>query len=147
MKDNVTELKKRYEALGEEIKKLERQTFTPGWYMYCDNNQEVYRIEYLIREDTYANTCWDNVVPVTQEVLDKFLPKKATMYDWSKAPDWAQWAATDEEGDVNWYEEKPTIDNYIGGWLPERKRYNYASAVNRIVAWKDSLEERPSGNK
>lgn len=143
MMNNVTELKKRYEALGEEIKKLEK-TFTPGWYMYWDNDQELYRIEYLIREDIYANACWDNIVPVTQEVLNKFLP---TMYDWSKAPDWAQWAATDEESDVNWYEEKPNIDNYIGEWLPERKRCSYATAVNRIVAWKDSLEERPSGNK
>lgn len=143
--NNVTELKKRYEALGEEIKKLEK-TFTPGWYMYWDNDQELYRIEYIIREDTYTNACWDNIVPVTQEVLNKFLSKTA-MYDWSKAPDWAQWAATDEDGAVCWYEEKPRIGNYISCWLPERKRYSPATAVNRIVAWEDSLEERPSGNK
>jgi len=30
-------------------------------------------------------------------------------YPWSKAPDWAQWAATDEDGDAYWYENCPIL--------------------------------------
>ena len=65
----LTELKKQYEALGEEIKKLEDSPFVPGWYMYWDN-QELYHIEYIKRKECIKGACWDNIVPVTQEVAE-----------------------------------------------------------------------------
>ena len=79
MKGNLTELKKQYEALGEEIKKLEDSPFVPGWYMYWNNDQELYHIEYRKTEREYkgAFTAWNNIVPVTQGVLNKFLPEGA----------------------------------------------------------------------
>ena len=77
MKGNLTELKNQYEALGEEIKKLEDSPFVPGWYMYWDNDQEFYYIEYIKTERVYKGAFWDNIVPVTQELLNKFLPEGA----------------------------------------------------------------------
>ena len=143
MKGNLTELKKQYEALGEEIKKLEDSSFVPGWYMYWDNSLDVYHIEYVEKESMSKSTCWDNIVPVTQELLNKFLPKKTTMYNWSEAPDWAQWAATDANGSAFWYEAKPYAEIWIQQWLPNHKQYSGAPSANCLVSWKVSLEERP----
>ena len=142
MKGNLTELKKQYEALGEELKKLDDNPFVHGWYMYWDNNQDVYHIEYVEKESVYKGACWDNIVPVTQELLNKFLPK---MYDWSKAPDWAQWAATDADGKAFWYHQKPVKSTMDACWL-----YTHAgdevmpfSDILRCTSnWEDSLEER-----
>ena len=79
MKSNLTELKKQYEALGEEIKKLEDSSFVPGWYMLWNNDQELYHIEYIKTEHVYkgAFIAWNNIVPVTQGVLNKFLSEGA----------------------------------------------------------------------
>ena len=143
MKCNLTELKKQYEALGEEIEKLEDSPFVPGWYMYWDNDQELYHIEYIKAEHVYKGACWDNIIPVTQEVLNKFLPKKTTMYNWSEAPDWAQWAATDANGIAYWYEVKPYIDNLDNRWLSNRRAVRIAPSANKYVNWEESLEERP----
>ncbi len=74
---NLTELKKQYEALGEEIKKLEDNPFVPGWYMLWNNDQELYHIEYIKTEREYKGACWHNIVPVTQELLNKFLSEGA----------------------------------------------------------------------
>lgn len=35
--------------------------------------------------------------------------KPKTRYDWSKAPEWAQWAATDKNGNVFWFNTMPQI--------------------------------------
>ena len=144
---NLTELKKQYEALGEEIKKLEDSPFVPGWYMYWDDDQELYHIEYIKTEHVYKGACWHNIVPVTQELLNKFLPK---MYDWSKAPDWAQWAATDKDGYGFWYHKKPEKSTTEVCWF-------YTHALDEVMPssdivrhtsnWEDSLEERPEGAK
>ena len=145
MKGNLTELKKQYEALGEKIKKLEDSPFVPGWYMYWDDDQEIYHIEYIKAEHVYKGACWDNIVPVTQELLNRFLPK-STLYDWSKAPDWAQWAATDSNGRAFWYRRKPDICVVGECWqytsMCERAVETHP-AVLRCVDWKDSLEQRP----
>ena len=147
MKGNLTELKKQYEALGEEIKKLDDNPFVPGWYMYWDNNRDVYHIEYIKTERVYRGAFWDNIVPVTQKLLNKFLPKKTTMYNWSDAPDWAQWAATDKNGDVHWYKAKPYIPVAVMPcdyqWLPNEDSYEFAYQKASIVNWEESLEERP----
>ena len=146
MKGNLTELKKQYEALGEEIKKLDDSPFVPGWYMYWDNDQELYHIEYIKAEHAYKGACWDNIVPVTQELLNRFLPK-STLYDWSEAPDWAQWAATDSDGSVHWYELKPYIPQAgmygEDQWLPNMSEYKIACQTPPSVNWKNSLEQRP----
>ena len=141
MKGNLTELKNQYEALGEEIKKLEDSPFVPGWYVYWDNNRDVYHIEYVEKESVYKGAFWDNIVPVTQGVLNKFLPK---MYDWSKAPDWAQWAATDSNGIVYWYGVKPYVDRFYNRWMSYHRAISIALDAKCPVNWEESLEERPN---
>ena len=140
MKGNLTELKKQYEALGEEIKNLEDNPFVPGWYMYWDDDQELYHIEYIKAEHVYKGACWDNIVPVTQELLNKFLPK---MYDWSKAPTWAQWAITDADGVSYWYCDKPRRDELCNRWMLSDIWVRVAQSTKYPVNWKESLEERP----
>ncbi len=42
---------------------------------------------------------------------------KATRYDWSKAPEWAMYAATDADGKVVWFTEREWEDGAPGrGW-------------------------------
>ena len=144
---NLTELKKQYKALGKEIKKIEDSPFVPGWYMYWDNDQELYHIEYIKTEHVYKGAFWDNIVPVTQELLNKFLPK---MYDWSKAPDWAQWAATDADGNAFWYHRKPekSTPELVWFYTHVSDEVMPSSDILRYTSnWEDSLEERPEGAK
>jgi hypothetical protein len=73
---------------------------------------------------------------------------KQTKYDWSKAPDWAQWAATDYDGRSYFYETKP-FPHSVGEW----DRFSGHGGLDRIWlirdsgevcnTWKDSLEARP----
>ena len=143
MKGNLTELKKQYEALGEEIKKLEDNPFVPGWYMYWDNSLDVYHIEYVEKESVYKGAYWLNIVPVTQEALNKFLPK---MYDWSKAPMWAQWAATDKDGSAFWYHRKPEKSTLELVWYYTHagdEAVPFSDILRRTSNWEESLEERP----
>lgn len=63
-----------------------------------------------------------------------------TRYDWSKAPEWAQWAATDEDGRGYWYEHQPFI---VGRrWLPVGRAARIDGNVD-YYNWRDSLECRP----
>ena len=72
-----------------------------------------------------------------------FRSKKTTVYDWSKAPDWAQWAATDSNGVVYWYEVKPYVDRFSNRWMPSRREVRPAPDAHCPVNWEESLEERP----
>jgi len=58
------------------------------------------------------------------------------MVDWSKAPEWAKYKATDSNGWDYWYENKPTPT--FSGWKSEG-RVQIISRLN----WMTSLEERP----
>lgn len=73
--------------------------------------------------------------------------KPSTRYDWGKAPEWAQWAARENDGIGYWYEKKPVI----------RRDYAYDidkdeddclimdkdSILDSYGDWRDSLERRP----
>ena len=108
-----------------------------GW---INTRQDVYHIEYVENESVYKGAYWCTIVPVTQELLNKFLPK---MYNWSKAPDWAQWAATDSNGVVYWYGVKPYVDRFSNRWMPSRREVRQALDAHCPVNWEDTLEERP----
>ena len=67
---------------------------------------------------------------------------KVNLYDWSQAPDWAQWAATDANGGSFWFENKPILSLIMSIWkkaigisLPCPQQIN--------VEWQHSLEQRP----
>lgn len=79
-----------------------------------------------------------------QVVDDK--PKQTSRYDWSKAPAWAMWAATDDNGQAWYYNEKPR--EHPTGWVIPFKHGAQAARcwnlnVSAIADWRNSLEQRP----
>jgi hypothetical protein len=56
--------------------------------------------------------------------------------EWKDAPEWAQWAAQDFDGDWYWFENKPI-----------QLEFGWASSTGRIQNinqdWRESLERRP----
>lgn len=61
---------------------------------------------------------------------------------WDEAPEWARWAAMDEDGDWWWYSEEPTIRSI--SYSPDNIRdaclqFNHAMHTN----WRKSKQARP----
>lgn len=68
----------------------------------------------------------------------------ATLYDWSTAPDWANWAAMDRSNRAYWYEKMPKINPI---WFTQQsysKIMLIAADCDLPCAWQDSLEQRPT---
>ena len=71
-----------------------------------------------------------------------------TKYDWSNVPKEVQWIATDDDGVMNGFDEKPIIGEN-GLWTT--KDYDYERIFELDQAWcshlrrnwMESLEERP----
>ena len=84
-----------------------------------------------------------------QPGLNVAQPKTDALYDWSKAPEWARYCATDECGDVWWYASKPVIDDDddydVWDLYRGRAEYSKESVMLRNVPWDQSLEQRPEG--
>lgn len=60
--------------------------------------------------------------------------------DWSQAPCWADWWATDKDLDSFWHENKPKFDEiefYQCGMFCDAPSFNYQGD------WKDSIRKRP----
>lgn len=70
-----------------------------------------------------------------------------TIYDWSKAPSWAMWAATGSgEGGVScWFADEPsTYSGAYEGWSGRGCKWeNMIANYAPTIPWKDSLEARP----
>lgn len=68
--------------------------------------------------------------------------------DWSKAPEWADWHAIDEDGKGFWFEIKPSIDRVINCWDNKGGGSYDPSGTQNIGGvfseWKQSLQKRPS---
>ena len=60
---------------------------------------------------------------------------------WKGAPKWAQWKATDRDGVVFLYENKPIPCR--GEWMPHTGEARIIKFVGPVLDWKDTLEERP----
>jgi len=145
-------LQKRMDEIDAEI-----AGFVPGWYVCRDNDIaiiESVRLRNIKTLEKYKEEepIWAFVEPF-HLVAHKFLPEgwrvvgpeAKTLYDWSQAPEWANWAATNEDGEVWWHERKPEIlerDDYL--WF-DKKRCELAgeSIKLRSVPWDQSLEQRP----
>ena len=63
--------------------------------------------------------------------------KKESRYPWHEAPEWARYAATDEDGKRWWYEEEPYLEDF--DWVESEG--NVSEIEND---WENSLEERPN---
>jgi hypothetical protein len=55
------------------------------------------------------------------------------------APEWANYMATDGDGQVAWYEHKPYEGNDVWCWSDGKR----LPVTNTIKYWRDSLTERP----
>lgn len=69
-----------------------------------------------------------------------------TRYDWTKAPEWAMWAATDEDGDRYWYEEIPRQAEVCDFWVADEGRGQNEEILPLFAYcpdWRESLERRP----
>jgi hypothetical protein len=65
-------------------------------------------------------------------------------YDWSKALAWASFAATDANGVVFWYAEKPHIDKAGACWnIHGDGQYYLVDNVGPCAEWRNTLEARP----
>ena len=64
---------------------------------------------------------------------------------WSKAPEWAQWLAQDEDGSWCFYKVRPSMDCDI--WGEEARHDEYVEACNGCLPagrdWRQTLEQRP----
>ena len=69
-----------------------------------------------------------------------------TRYNWNELPEWANFAATDFNGDICVSELKPQIVSGFLWWIPrsgDDERYGYFKNIGETPDWKNSLEERP----
>jgi hypothetical protein len=75
------------------------------------------------------------------------LPKTQDVIAWERLPDWAQWVARDEGGDVWAYDEEP--DHRAIGWVFESSslRIDDWPGIVQIGTcdWQDSKQRRPRG--
>lgn len=69
-------------------------------------------------------------------------------YDWSQAPEWAMWAATDSCGSRHWYSHRPQVsqDAYWGVYDTDSDWDRAPVAGERFPGpdWRGSLEPRPA---
>ena len=62
-------------------------------------------------------------------------------YPWDKAPEWANYAATDDDGDLWFYENKP--DCKSGVWLADGPFYRFIDRGPPCARPAMTLEQRP----
>jgi hypothetical protein len=65
------------------------------------------------------------------------MEQQETKYPWHEAPEWAEWAATDSDGEKTWFEEEPFLVK--GVWMVITGECLSFEIPNH----KDSLESRP----
>ena len=145
-------LQKRMDEIDAEL-----SGFVPGWYAQWDDDGDARWVHRITSNEVYEHEkiLWQHIEPFLH-VANSFLPEgwrvvgqeTKTLYDWSKAPEWANWAAMDEDGDVFWFEGKP--ERLGRGWRDDswytEKRWELArraTALYQSVPWDQSLEQRP----
>ena len=67
------------------------------------------------------------------------------VFELDECPDWAQWAAVNRKGDVNWYSVEPYVCGDISGWWANKGRVGLIHADRPFDAtdWIHSLIKRP----
>lgn len=88
---------------------------------------------------------FEQLAIVKQELakLEEMMHGNMLQLPWDKAPEWAQWAAMDEDGEWCWYTHEPLPDGL--DWIPPfiaDSRYidfTFPPCTN----WKESKRKRP----
>jgi hypothetical protein len=91
-------------------------------------------------------------VPLPAQHSEQSSLKTQDVIAWDRLPDWAQWVARDEGGDVWAYDEEPECsdDEYRGcGWMFESSglRIDDWPGIVQIgtADWRESKQRRPRG--
>lgn len=81
---------------------------------------------------------------IIAEALEELAPLVAAGPDWSKAPDWARWAAMDDDGSWYWYKRKPKC---IRGCFIDPE--DDSAAIQRTFAtdFRKTLQRKPAAAK
>lgn len=61
--------------------------------------------------------------------------------DWNKAPQWANFAAQDPDGQWYWYEFEPSVN--CGEWCEDSDAGRITRAYATAESWHLTLEQRP----
>lgn len=95
---------------------------------------------------------WRHASPLTPDELALMTWRPKTRYDWSKAPEWAMWMATDPDGSTYAFAYEPHICNmYHDEWMRtdfmdhDRSQRITGATGKPYPDWRDSLEHRPEG--
>ena len=131
-------IEKERKELKELIKQEEiKEQIIPGMlYKFWDDDKNNYVLRYLkkivnnIRMFyTDDNACsWKNAEPAWDIIWTLLDP-----------PEWAQYAAMDENGDWCYYVQKPRLDDCVWYAKGDLEKFFFKKHPN----WKDSLQKRP----
>lgn len=85
---------------------------------------------------------FEQLAIVKQELakLEEMMHGNTLQLPWDKAPEWAQWAAMDEDGEWWWHNDEPYIDGTA--WIPPSfifEAFYFPPCTN----WKESKRKRP----
>jgi hypothetical protein len=73
------------------------------------------------------------------------IPDPGFKYPWALAPAWARWAATDSDGAVYWYMQKPFVYQNVKAWITnEHTEKADFLRPDLAKAWANSLEANPA---
>ena len=73
-------------------------------------------------------------------------PSLADLVDWERAPDFAQWAAQDNTGEIFWYEREPYLDGDRKKWLNMCCQCTFFDERPLAHDWQTPLK-RPNSNQ
>lgn len=75
-----------------------------------------------------------------EEIKEQLTPTEIPI-PWERAPDWARWAAMDEDSSWWWYEKEPTMGTLM--WKPEPHSGYTNFDHTRALNWIQSKQARP----
>jgi hypothetical protein len=148
----MADLQKEQAKLREE---LDKPDFVPGWFIAWDgeslNDKGNTPTLFYFADQSEKEECeeaYENIAPFTPELAARFFPK--TRYDWAKIvkeyPE-AQWATTDADGRMAFFDVKPDVVEVVAAWMCGGGCLDHAEYTTNVETpdWRDSLEARPEG--
>ena len=138
------ELKAELQAAESEIGKLE----TSWTYAEMREGQQI-KIATELRAELQAAT--SNIEALSKGITRKTNELQAARDEiarikpsWKDAPEWATWRATERDGHIRYWLNRPTVSEYWERWIDgtSGKRTNI-----EYVDWRETLEQRPTEEK
>lgn len=127
------------QELEKEARKLYRRVYAETIGRGCGNTYAGNEADNVY--SAYVARFKSHVTPAPEPVSNPDKLPHFTGPDWSKAPEWANWCAQDENGDVWWYQNNPCAGVCV--WVYE----GYAMEIDRFAPtadWKNAIWQRPT---